>query len=77
MGILRNMKTMLAKTAYDEAKVWDALVQNQNYLKKAYQLFDRKFNPFVKQHNIKDRMDKLKQEITRNIGVEIDRNIFS
>ncbi|MFC2163985.1 NAD-glutamate dehydrogenase domain-containing protein [Acidobacteriota bacterium] len=76
LGILRNLKTMLAKTAYDEAKVWDALVQNQDYLKKAYRLFDRKFNPFIKQHDIKDRMAKLKQEITRNIGVEIDRNIF-
>jgi len=76
LGILRNLKTMLAKTAYDEAKIWDALVQNQDYLKKAYKLFDRKFNPFVKQHNIKDRLAKLKQEITRNIGIEIDRNIF-
>lgn len=76
LGILRNLKTMLAKTAYDEAKVWDALVQNREYLKKAYRLFDRKFNPFVKHYDIKDRMSKLKQEITRDIGVEIDRNIF-
>jgi len=76
LGILRNLKTTLAKTAYDEAKVWDALVQNQDYLKKAYRLFERKFNPFIKRRSIKDQMAKLKQAITRDIGVEIDRNIF-
>jgi glutamate dehydrogenase len=67
---------MLAKTAYDEAKVWDAFVKNQKHLKKAYRLFDRKFNPYLRRHGIKDQMAKLKQEITRDIGVEIDRNIL-
>ncbi|MBN1223885.1 MAG: NAD-glutamate dehydrogenase [Candidatus Aminicenantes bacterium] len=76
LGLLRTLKTQLAKTAYDETKVWETLVENHNYLKKAYRLFDKKFNPFVKRHEIREEMERLKEDITRNITVEITRDIF-
>ena len=72
LGLLRNLKTMLAKTAYDEAKVWDAFVQNQKYLKKACRLFDRKFNPYSKRRTIQDQMDNDPQLKARNFYQEQD-----
>jgi len=76
LGILRTLKTQLAKTAYDESKVWDSLVGNHEWLKKAYALFDAKFNPYAKKHDIQAAMEKLKQEITRSMSVEIEQTIF-
>ncbi len=77
VGILRNLKTRLAKVAYQEARIWHSLVENRDYLKKAFQLFDRKFNPLLKDHDIEKQMAQLKEEIGRKIKVEIDRNIFN
>ena len=45
LGILRTMKTMLAKDTFQESRVWDALCDNALFIKKAFTLFDKKFNP--------------------------------
>jgi len=76
LGLLRQLKTRLSKMAYDEAKIWEALVTNFVYLKEAYSLFDMKCNPHVEKRNFQSRMEKLRNEITRHINVELDRNIF-
>lgn len=76
IGLLRNMKTRLAKDAYDEDRVWDSFVTYFPFVKKAFKLFDRKFNPHLRKHDIADRMAKLQDEIRRAVSVDIDRNIF-
>ncbi|MBP7459819.1 MAG: NAD-glutamate dehydrogenase [Candidatus Delongbacteria bacterium] len=76
MGILRNMKTKLAKDTYTESKVWDTLIQNSDYIRKAFTIFDRKFNPDLENHSITTVMDELKNDISRNIKIEIDNKIL-
>jgi glutamate dehydrogenase len=76
LGILRQLKTRVAKMAYDEAKIWDALLSNFVYLKEAYRLFEIKCNPHVKKQNYQALMEKLMTDISRFVTVEIDRNIF-
>jgi len=76
VGILRNMKTRLVKDTYDEASVWDALVSNYEYLKKLFKLFDKKFNPYSKDHGIEKEAIELKEEILRKIPVDVDREVF-
>lgn len=76
VGILRNLKTRLAKDTYSETRIWDSLVDNYIYLKKAFRLFDRKFNPSLKKHNIHKQRAELEQEISEEITVDIDRSIF-
>jgi glutamate dehydrogenase len=77
LGILRNLKTKLAKDTYTESKVWEALLDNYSYLKKLFRLFDRKFNPALRKHAIDKAVDELEQDIKRKIPAEIDRSIFS
>jgi glutamate dehydrogenase len=76
LGILRQLKTRVAKMAYDEAKIWEALLTNYIYLKEAYSLFEIKCNPHVKEQNYEARKEKIQEDISRYINVEIDRNIF-
>ncbi len=76
LGILRNLKTRLAKETYDESRVWDALIENSTYVKNAFKLFDKKFNPEHKNHSIAGQSNKLKEDIRRNISVEIYKNVF-
>jgi glutamate dehydrogenase len=76
VGLIRTMKTRLAKFAYDEARVWDTLVENRNYLKKSFRLFNKKFNPFLQDHDISVDLAELKEDIKRHVNVEIDRNIL-
>jgi glutamate dehydrogenase len=76
LGILRNMKTKLVKDTYQESRVWEALVDNYPFLKKAFSLFDKKLNPAKKGHHVEAEMNELKRDILRNIPTDIDRNIF-
>ncbi len=76
MGILRNLKTKLAKDTFTEAKVWDALIDNHTYLKDLFRLFDRKFSPFVDAHDIEQDLERLAGEIQRRIPVDVDREVF-
>jgi len=76
LGLLRNMKTKLVKDTYQEARIWDTLCDNYPTIKKAFALFDKKFNPAKTNHNIGAEMAGLKKDIFRNIPTEIDRNIF-
>lgn len=76
LGIVRQLKTRLSKMAYDEAKIWEALVSNYVFVKEAYRLFEIKCNPHVENRNFQNQMEKLRNDIVRHISVEIDRNIF-
>jgi glutamate dehydrogenase len=76
LGIIRQLKTRLSKMAYDEAKIWEALLSNYVYIKQAYRLFEIKCNPHVKKRDFQNQMEKLKNDISRFISVELDRNIF-
>lgn len=76
LGIVRQLKTRLSKMAYDEAKIWEAMVSNYVYLKEAYTLFELKCHPHIQHRDFRSQMTKLKDEISRFISVEIDRNIF-
>jgi glutamate dehydrogenase len=76
LGIVRQLKTRLSKMAYDEAKIWEALLSNYTYVKEAYRLFEMKCNPNAKKKNLQSQMEKLKKNISRHIDVELDLNIF-
>jgi len=77
LGILRNLKTRLAKETYTESRVWDALLDNYGYVKKLFKVFDKKFNPRIKNHAIEQEMADLRKEIMKKITIEIDRDIFN
>jgi glutamate dehydrogenase len=76
IGILRNLKTKLAKDTFTEARVWDALINNHGLLKEMFRLFDRKFNPRRQKHNIDQELASLSAEIRRRIPVEMEREIL-
>ena len=76
LGILRDLKVKLAKETYTEARVWEALISNHEVIKKLFFLFDKKFNPAIKDPDIGARLAALKKDILRNLSVEADRNIF-
>jgi glutamate dehydrogenase len=76
LGILRNLKNKLVKDTYHESRIWEAFTDNPETIKKAFRLFDKKFNPDRRVHSIEEEMSELKKEILRNIPIEIDRNIF-
>ena len=76
LGILRTMKTKLAKDTYQESRVWDSLCDNAVFIKKAFAVFDKKFNPARKGHTVDAELADLKKDILRNISTDIDRNIF-
>jgi len=76
LGILRTLKTRLSKDTYQEDRVWDVLCGQSAYLKKAFKLFAKKFDPARKDHAVDAETAELKRDIVRNISLEIDRNIF-
>jgi len=76
LGILRNLKIKLAKDTYTEPRVWEALVSNYSYLKQMFKLFDKKFNPYHRSHDIKNDLEKMRANIFQSIPTEIDRSIF-
>ena len=76
LGLLRNMKTRLAKDTYDESKVWDALIENPSPLKKIFKVFNKKFDPFIEDHEIREDLKDLEGEIRQHVVMEIDRDIF-
>jgi glutamate dehydrogenase len=76
LGILRTMKTKLAKDTYQESRVWDALCDNFLYIKKAYSLFERKFAPGVKARPAEPALADFRRDILRAIPTDIDRSIF-
>ncbi len=77
IGILRHLKTKLAKDTFTESRVWDALIENHAYLKDMFRLFDRKFNPLHKDHKIEKDLAELKETIRLRIPVDVDREIFN
>ena len=75
-GILRNMKTRLAKVMFNETKIWDTLVTHHKWIKKVFRLFDKKFDPHFKKHDILTQRKKIEEEIKMKISSEIDQSIF-
>lgn len=76
MGILRTMKTKLAKDTFTESKVWDILIHHPEYIQKAFKIFDKKFNPDLSEHDITKEMVDLKNQISRTIKIESDNQIL-
>ena len=76
LGTLRNLKTKLVKDTYHEQRVWDAFIENPVFIKKLFWHFDRKFNPSSKSRDIAGALGDLRKDITRQIAIEIDRNIL-
>ena len=76
MGILRTLKTKLAKDTFTEAKVSGSLGAGPRYLKKIFKVFDRRFNPNLRNHDIETELEEIKQDLKRRIPTEIDRAIF-
>jgi len=75
LGILRTLRTKLVKDTYHESRVWEALTDNYEFIKKAFKLFEKKFSPYRKGHAIEPEMAELKKDILRNIKIDIDRDI--
>ena len=75
-GILRDLKVKLAKETYTESRCWEAFVANYPYIKKLFVLFDRKFNPAIKNPDIGNDLAALGKDIIRHIPTEADRSIF-
>jgi glutamate dehydrogenase len=76
LGILRDLKIKLAKETYTESRCWEAFVSNYTYIKKLFVLFDRKFNPAIKNPEINNELAALKKDIVRHIPTEADRSVF-
>ena len=76
LGILRTLRTKLVKDTYHESRIWEALTDNHGTIKKAFKLFEKKFNPYRKGHAIEPDMAELKKDILRNVQTEIDRDIL-
>jgi glutamate dehydrogenase len=76
VGILRNMKTRLAKDTFNETRIWETLVNHYRILKKAFRLFDKKFNPMRKGHDIQTARQKLEKIILQRIAGDIEQHIF-
>ncbi|NOR14722.1 MAG: hypothetical protein GQ544_03355 [Candidatus Aminicenantes bacterium] len=77
MGMLRTLRTKLAKDTFTEPKIWDVLIENHLYLKEIFGLFDRKFNPHHQEHDIKEDVEKFSAELNQRIPADIDRQIFN
>ncbi len=76
VGILRNMKTRLAKDTYNETRIWESLVAHYTLLKRAFKLFDKKFDPHFKNHDIEKQRNTFEDELKNKIPADIDRHIF-
>jgi len=76
LGILRTLKTRLSKDTYQESRVWEALAENPEFLRKAFKIFDKKFNPARKDHHVEPEMAEFRRDIARGIDLEIDRKIL-
>ena len=75
-GILRDLRTRLAKETYTEPRVWDVLLGNPEWIKALFRLFDRKFNPAEKSHDIAAGLAAVRKDIARKVVVEADRHVF-
>ncbi len=76
IGILRNMKTRLAKDTFNESRIWETLVNHSTILKKAFRLFDKKFNPGRRSHDIQNERQNLEKLILQRIASDIEQHIF-
>ena len=76
LGILRDLKVKLARETYTESRCWEAFLANPGLVRKLFALFDRKFNPALKDPDIKAGLAALRKDIQKTVQTEADRNIF-
>jgi len=76
LGLLREMKTRLAKETFTEDRVWEALIDNYQFVKKLFVAFDKKFNPLEKDHKADGLLSELGKEISRAVQIEADRIVL-
>jgi glutamate dehydrogenase len=76
LGLLRTLKTKLAKETFTETRVWDALCDNTDSLKKLFSVFDKKFNPHHKSWSVESELISLGKDIQRQVSLETDRTIL-
>jgi glutamate dehydrogenase len=77
LGILRNLKTRLAKDTYYESRVWESFVTHSDCLKRMFRLFDKKFNPFSPAQPTEAELDEVAQDLQSHISTDIDKDIFA
>ena len=77
LGILRTLKTRLAKDTYDESRVWESFVTHSDCLKRMFRLFDKKFNPFSQEPLADSELEEVAEELQTHISTDIDKDIFT
>ncbi len=76
LGILRDLKVKLARETYTESRCWEAFLAGPGLVRKLFALFDRKFNPAIKDPDIKAGLAAFRKDIQKTVQTEADRNIF-
>ncbi len=76
LGILRDMRTRLSKETYDEGRVWDALIQHVDLVKRLFVLFDRRFNPQVANHDVAADLAAVRKDVAKKVPIEAERNVW-
>ncbi len=76
LGILRRMKTKLARDTYTEDKVWDTFLEHSRFIKRLFKVFDRKFNPGRRKHEIDQEIAEVERQLRSQVPTEIDRTIL-
>jgi glutamate dehydrogenase len=76
LGVLRDLKVKLARETYTESRCWEAFLSNPGPIRKLFVLFDRKFNPAIKEPDIRSGLAALRKDIQKTVPTEADRNIF-
>lgn len=76
LGLLRELKIRLAKETFTEDRVWDALINNYHIVKELFKIFDQRFNPAVKNHNVDEAFENISKTIAREVQVEADRIVL-
>jgi glutamate dehydrogenase len=76
LGLVREMKLRLAKETFREKRVWEALSNNYQLVKKLYSAFEKKFNPLSPDKNIDEDLKALSTEINHQVQVNSERLVL-
>ncbi len=75
-GLLRNLRTRLAKVSYDEERIWDSLIDHHDCLQAAFRLFNRRFNPVHAGKASQGELEAFQSLCAERLDTETDRHIF-
>lgn len=76
LGLVREMKLRLAKETFREKRVWEALSNNYQLVKKLYSAFEKKFNPLSPKKNIDDDLKSINSDINHQVQVSSERLVL-